>query len=101
MSNNSCFQSSVEKFDGTNWEDWSYSIESHFQLMHILCIAEGTEIRPKPAAANAPTEAESRTIEDWDRRNDEGLGLIQLSIKTTIRQSINRKETLAQNWKRL
>ena len=69
--------------------------------MHILRIAEGTEIRPKPAAANAPTEAESRTIEDWDRRNDEGLGLIQLSIKTTIRQSINRKETLAQNWKRL
>ena len=70
------------------------------ELLSILWL-EGTEICPKPAATNAPTEAESHAIEDWDRHNDKGLGMIQLSIKMTIRQSINRKETLTKNWKRL
>lgn len=58
-------------------------------------------MRPKLTAATAPTEAESCAIDDWDRRNDEGLAMIQLAVKTTIRQSIKENETLAQNWKRL
>jgi len=93
------FLTSIEKFDGTNWEDWSYSVRSAFRLSHILRIAEGTEKRP--AQSTTPTEAEIRATDDWDKRNDEGLGLIQLAIKATIRQSIKEDETLAENWKRL
>jgi gag-polypeptide of LTR copia-type len=87
MSNVSKHVASIEKFDGTNWEDWAYSVRGHFHLMHTLRIAEGTKIHPK-LVRPTPTKAESRAMEDWDRRNDEGLGLIQLSIKNMIRQSI-------------
>ena len=75
MSSNALkFLTSIEKFDGTNWEDWSYSVRSAFRLSHILCIAEGTEKCPSLPAN--PTEAEVRVVEDWDKRNDEGLSLI-------------------------
>jgi hypothetical protein len=100
-SNTSRFLTSIEKFDGTNWEDWSYSVRSIFRLTHILQIAEGVETRPIPALPNTPTDAELSTIDDWDRRNDEGLGLIQLAVKATIRQSIKENENLADNWKHL
>ena len=96
-SNASKFLTSIEKFDGTNWEDWSYLVRSAFRLSHILRIAEGTEKRPSLPAN--PTEAEVRVVEDWDKRNDEGLGLIQLAVKSSIRQSIKEDESLAQNWK--
>ena len=69
--------------------------------MRILRIAEGTEARPKPAIATTPTETEICAIEDWDRRNDEGLGLIQLTVKAHIRKYIRENETLAENWTRL
>ena len=88
---------SIEKFDGMNWEDWSYSVRRAFRLSHILRIAEGTETHPTQSAT--PTEAEINAIEIWDQRNEEGLGLIQLSIKASICQSIKEDETLAQNWK--
>jgi gag-polypeptide of LTR copia-type len=100
-SNASKHLASLEKFDGTNWEDWAYSVRSTFRLTHILRIAEGKEKHPIPASPTAPTEAETRAIDDWDRRNDEGLGLIQLTIKPTVRQTIKENETLAENWKRL
>ena len=87
---------SIEKFDGTNWEDWSYSIRSTFRLSHILCIAEGTELWPATSAN--PTNTELRAIDVWDQKNEEGLGLIQLAVKPSIRQSIKENETLAQNW---
>ena len=99
-SNASKHLTSLEKFDGTNWEDWSYTIQSTFWLTHILWIAEGKEICPKPASTT-PTEAEIHAIDDWDRRNDEGLGLIQLAVKATVCQTIKENETLAENWKRL
>ena len=100
-SNASKHLTSLEKLDGTNWEDWAYSVRSTFRLTHILRIAEGKEARPKPASLTAPTEAEKRAIDDWDRRNDEGLGLIQLTVKPAVRQTIKENETLAENWKRL
>ena len=78
---------SVDKFDGTNWDDWSYSIRSAFHLSHILWIAEGKEACPTAAIPSVPTEAEIKAIDDWERCNDEGVGLIQLAIKTTIQSS--------------
>ena len=98
-SHSSKFLTSIEKFDGTNWEDWSYSVRSAFRLSHILRIAEGTEKRP--IAPATPTEADFRAIEIWDQRNKEGLGLIQIAVKASIRQSIKENETLAQNWTHL
>jgi hypothetical protein len=100
-SNASRFLTSIEKFDGTNWEDWSYSVRSTFRLTHILRIAEGSEIRPIPALPTTPTETKMQAIKDWDRRNEEGLGMIQLAVKSSIHQSIKENETLAENWKRL
>ena len=96
-SKTSKFLTSIKKFDGTNWEDWSYSVRSAFRLSHILYISEGTEKHPSLPAN--PTEAEVRVVEDWDKRNDEGLGLVQLAVKSSIRQSIKEDESLAQNWK--
>ena len=88
---------SIEKFDGKNWEDWSYSVRSAFQLSHILQIAEGNKICLTKSAT--PTEAEINTIKIWDQLNEEGLGLIQLAVKVSIGQSIKEDETLVQNWK--
>ena len=73
---------SVEKFDGTNWEDWSYSVRSAFRLTHILQIAEGTEMHP--IKSTTPTEAELTAIKVWDQRNEERLGLIQLAVKASM-----------------
>ena len=99
-SNASRFLASVEKFDRTNWEDWSYSVRSTFRLTNILNIAEGKE--KCPTAASTPgTEAELRAIGDWDRRNNKSLGLIQPAVKSSIRQAIKQNENLAENWKRL
>ena len=81
-SHSSKFLTSIEKFDGTNWEDWSYSVRSAFRLSHILRIAEGTE--KHPTAPATPTEADYRAIETWDQRNEEGLGLIQIAVKASI-----------------
>ena len=47
-----------------------------------------------------PTEVELRAIDIWDQRN-EGVGLIQLAVKNSIRPSIRENETLVENWKRL
>ena len=45
---------SVDKFDETNWDDWSYSIRSAFRLSHILRIVEGKETCPTAAIPLAP-----------------------------------------------
>lgn len=63
---------------------------------HILRIAEGTE--PRPVISANSTDAELRAVEAGDQ---EGLGLIQLAVKSSVQQSINESETLAENWKRL
>ena len=88
---------SIKKFDSTNWEDWSYLVHSAFRLLHILCIAEGIELQP--VASLNPTDAKLRAIDVWDQKNEEGLGLIQLAIKSSIQQSIKENETLAENWR--
>ena len=33
----------VSKFDGTNWETWSFSIKTALLFLNALGIAEGTE----------------------------------------------------------
>lgn len=35
-SHSSKLLTSIEKFDGTNWEEWSYSVQSAFRLLDLL-----------------------------------------------------------------
>ena len=52
----------IENFDGTNWEDWSYSIRSAFCLSHILQIAKGTELHPIVSTILTDTELKATEL---------------------------------------
>ena len=61
-------------------------------------IAEGTETRPVPAAASAPTTAEITQIDSWNKRERQGQSLLVLVVQPAIYQSIDLVKTLAENW---
>ena len=84
--------SMVKKFDGTNWESWSFSIRSALMFINALDIADGTEMRP-PVSSPAKEE-EVRRLEDWQKRSRQGLSLLLVSVSSSVHQSLNLKKSL-------
>ena len=78
----------VSRFDGTNWETWSFSIKAALLFLNALGIAEGTELHSTDAAK----------MEDYDKRARQGLSLILTSVDVTIYQSLDINKSLKQNW---
>jgi hypothetical protein len=96
--------SNIEKFDGNNWPIWSFEIGAALEFLNCWDIADGTETRPDDLPDNATAQnivTRKAEQKDWDKRDKQGRSLLILSIKPSIYRSINTKETLAQNWKRL
>lgn len=89
MLNATQYLSSLEKFDGTNWDDWSCSVRS-------TCIP--TYAYPANSRRDQSTSKASHHSYSYQNRNlcHWGLGLIQLTVKTHIRQSIRENETPAE-----
>jgi hypothetical protein len=99
--------SQTEKFDGTNWKEWYTSITAALMLIDALGIAEGTELAPSPipaipatdATATTPTQYTNQTeINDWSKRNRQGLSVVILSCTNPIRQRLSTKKSLRDNW---
>lgn len=58
--------------------------EAHFIYL-MLFVAEGT-IHPI-------NRNQIKAADNWDRKNDEGIGLIQLAIKLSLRESSSKKQS--------
>ena len=91
--------STIEKFDGTNWESWAFSIKAAFMFIDALNIAEGTE--KEPHLSTPSKEDEQRQLEDWKRRSRQGLSLLLISVKPTVHQSLDMAKSLTVNWSNL
>ena len=98
MSNFKAIAAGIEKFDGTNWQSWSFAVQAALMFMDAWLIAEGTETRPVPAAAGAPTTAEITQVDFWNKRERQGQSLLILVVQPAIYQSIDLAKTLAENW---
>src|SRR5882724_6482340 len=88
--------STVEKFDGTNWESWSFLLTAALMFINALDIAEGTETTP--TLPNMPTDEDKKNLEDWNKCSHQGLSLLLISVKTSVCQSLDMKKSLNQNW---
>ena len=91
--------STVEKFDGTNWESWSFLLKAALMFINVLNIAEGTETAP--TLPNMPTNEDKKKLEDWNKCSHQGLSLLLISVKSSVHQSLDMKKSLNQNWSML
>jgi len=91
--------STVEKFNGTNWESWSFSLKAALMFIDALGIAEGTETAP--TLPTVPTDEDRKKLEDWQKRSHQGLSLLLVSVKSSVHQSLDMTKTLKQNWSAL
>src|SRR5438876_10811400 len=96
MSDFMAIAASIEKFDGTTWQIWSYAVHAALMFMDAWTIADGSEHRPLDYPATqtpAPTQAEfaARQAEQasWDKRERQGRSLLILVVKPSIYQSID------------
>lgn len=95
---------SIEKFDGTNWETWSFAIKAALMYINALDIAEKKELCPglvTVTAADGSTSDNQKEIDDWSKRARQGNALILTSVKPTIYQSLDTSKSLTDNWKAL
>ena len=91
--------STMEKFDGTNWEGWAFSFKAALMFIDTLRIAEGTELSPILSAM--PTEDERIRRDDWERRSCQGLSLLLVSVKSSVHQLLDMMKSLQKNWTNL
>jgi len=91
--------STVENFDGTNWESWFFSLKAALMFIDTLDIAKGTETAPTLPAT--PTDEDKKKLKDWNKCLHQGLSLLLVSIKSSVHQSLNMKKSLNQNWSTL
>ena len=88
--------STIEKFDGTNWESWPFSLKATLMFIDALRIAEGTE--SAPSLSTPPTHDERKRLDDWEKRSRQGLSLLLVSVKSSVHQSLDMTKTLEQDW---
>jgi gag-polypeptide of LTR copia-type/Zinc knuckle len=91
--------STIEKFDGTNWESCAFTLKATFMFINALCIAKGTELAP--SLSTMPTKDERRRLNDWEKCSRQGLSLLLVSVKLSVHQSLDMAKTLEQNWSHL
>ena len=89
----------MEKFDGTNWEGWSFSFKATLMFIDVLRIAEGT--KSAPVLGTTPTEDACRRRDDWEKCSHQGLSLLLVSVKSSVYQSLNMTKSLDNNWMNL
>ena len=81
----------VPRFDGTNWESWSFSAKAALLFINSLGIAKGTETTP----------TDTSKMEDYEKRSHQGLSLILVSVDPTVQQLLDMDKTLKENWDNL
>ena len=81
----------VPRFNGTNWESWSFSAKAALLFLNALGISKGTETTP----------TDTSKLEDYKKWSRQGLSLILVSVDPTIQQSLNMDKTLKENWDNL
>ena len=86
----------VEKFDGTNWESFSYTLQSTLMYIDALDIMLGTSKQPTLSAP--PTSDEQRAHDDWAKRSRQGNALLLTSVTRSVQQSLSITKTLKENW---
>src|SRR6266536_4673325 len=95
MSNDELYRT-VPMLDGSNYPVWAQAITAALRSKGVWQIARGSEVRPEdlPAGAAAAAKAE-RTKEqsDWDNRDDQALGLMQLKMQRTLHHHIGETTT--------
>ena len=91
--------STMEKFNGTNWEGWLFSFKAALMFIDALRIAEGTE--SAPVLGNTPTEDTRRRRDDWEKHSCQGLSLLLVSVKSSVYQSLDMTKSLENNWTNL
>jgi len=87
--------------DGSNYTSWAQAITAALRSKGVWQIARGTEIRQEDLAANASTadKAErSKAQGDWDNRDDQALGLMQLKMQRSLHHHIGDSTTSSDLW---
>src|SRR5690349_17376241 len=83
-------KNAVYRFDGTNYETWSFKMKTRLRGERLWSLVNGT--RPRPAKeekveATAKAKGSTRNVDDndqgkdepeddWDQENDEAIALI-------------------------
>ena len=68
---------------GDDFDQWEYHIESILLQKRAMKIIKGTKNRPAEAAARA----------DWDKRDEEALGILKSSLAFSLRAAIQGQTT--------
>ena len=82
MSNDELYRT-VPLLDGSNYTVWAQAITAVLRSKGVWQIARGHEERPANLPANADNNAKAEREKqkaDWDNRDDQALGLMQLKM---------------------
>ncbi|HEV7738392.1 MAG TPA: hypothetical protein VGO47_13590, partial [Chlamydiales bacterium] len=107
--------SHIRKLDGNNWDTWRTNIIAGLMYGDSWGIANGTEPAPKPIVvpardgvpatadkpeipATAEHNANQSAIDDWNKRNRQGLSVVVLSCTEAIQQRLELSKSLKENW---
>jgi hypothetical protein len=103
MSNDELYRT-VPMLDGSNYTVWAQAITAALRSKGVWQIARGSENRPEdlPATANAVAKAErEKSQSDWDNRDDQALGLMQLKMQRSLHHHIGDATTSSGLWDNL
>ena len=100
MSNEEIYRS-VPMLDGSNYTVWAQAITAALRSRGVWQITRGHEPRPVNPPANASPEdkaAREKEKADWDNRDDQALGLMQLKMQRSLHHHIGETTTSGTLW---
>src|SRR4051794_4058051 len=103
MSNEELLRS-VPLFDGFNYTIWAQAITAALRSKGVWQITRGHESRPVnlPTGSNVDdVAARVKEKADWDNRDDQALGLMQIKMQRSLHHHISDTTTSGDLWKNL
>ena len=100
MSNDELYRT-VPMLDGSNYTGWAQAITAALRSKGVWQIARGHEERPDDLPDNASEDAKAERTKqkaDWDNRDDQALGLMQLKMHRTLHHHIDETTTSSILW---
>ena len=100
MSNDDLYHS-VPILDGSNYTLWAQGMTAALRSKGVWQVVRGHQIRPENLGGDADDDdiaARQKEKDDWDNRDDQALGLMQLKMAKSLHHHITDTITSSELW---